>query len=1077
MGRSRLVTAVAATAAALLLLTAGGAHAARLAGPQSPGTSAAADEGTASAVPGRAASLAPDLTAPVTTDDAPTGWRDVPVSVTLTATDDASGVAATWYKVDTGGWTKGTSVLIPAPANHSNDRVHTILYYSVDGAGNVEAQKSCQVRIDTSPPVTSTDEPSPPYGQPDVVTWYRTARTVGLFALDRAPDGSDGSGVKRTEYRPLGGTGWTTGTSILVPAPQDHSNDGVKTFEYRSVDVLDHVEVTKSVSVGIDTEAPVTRDDADLLAHDTDVTVRLTAADARSGVATTAYRVDAGSWQTGTSVRVSTSLGDGAHVVEYYSTDAAGNVEATRSCTVKIDTSAPVTTVIGSDGLWHRLPVTLTLVADDGPAGSGVARTEFRVDGAAWTAGTSVTVAAPADHTNDGVHTVRYRSVDALGHVEATRSVEVKIDTLAPSTSDDAPVLPRATDVTVTLTANDARSGVAQTWYRLDRGAWQVGTSVLVPTSLGDGIHVIDYYSVDVAGNVEVARSCEVIIDTRPLDTTSPVTTASGADDLWHRLPVVLTLSADDGDGSGVARTEYRVDENSAWIVGQQVTVTAPIDHSNDGLHTVYYRSVDAAGNVEAAKSLVVMIDTTPPSTTDDAPGQARDADVTVTLTPRDLLSGVASTHYRLDGGAWRVGASVLVPTSLGDGAHRVEYYSVDAAGNQETTRSCTVTIDTTVPVVDTTPPVTIVSGADDLWHSEAVVLTLSADDGDGTGVDRTEYMIDGAATWTLGTQVTVLAPADHSWDGEHSVQFRSRDRAGNVEVANAVTVRIDTTPPTTIDDAPAEPRPGDVTVTLTATDVHAGVASTGYRIDGGAWQQGTSVLVPAALGDGTHTVDYRSTDHAGNREATRSCAVTIDTSPPRETIPPVTVADAPEGWSRGNVTVYLYASDEGGSGVSKTQYRVDGRPDWTEGKLVKVQADPVWHSTDGEHIIEYRSIDKDGNVEQAKTCTVRIDTRRPVTAALASVSVRRGRFVTLRFKVDDEFPNGGTATVTIRIKTRSGRLVKTLRMSTPQPLGVELTKRFRCTLPKGTYRFWVYARDTAGNPQVKPASRRLTVK
>lgn len=1076
MGRSRLLTAAAAAAAALLLLAAGGAHAARIAGPASPGTSAVAKEGDAFAAPVRAAAQVPDVTPPVTTDDAPTGWRDVPVTVTLNATDDASGVAATWYKVDAGGWTNGTSVLIPAPANHSNDRVHTILYYSIDGAGNVEAQKSCQVRIDTSPPVTSTDEPPPPYGQPDVITWYRVARTVTLSAVDRAPDGSDASGVKRTEFRLEGAAVWTVGTSIFVPAPSDHSNDGVRSYQYRSVDNLNHVEAAKKVSLGIDTEAPVTTDDADGLPRDTDVTVRLSASDARSGVDTTSYRIDAGAWKVGTSVLVPKSLGDGVHTVQYYSTDAAGNVEQTRTARVIIDTTAPGTTVLGADGLWHRLPVTLTLSADDGPSGSGVARTEYKVNGAAaWTVGTTVTIAAPSDHTGDGVHTVQYRSVDLLGHVETTRSVEVKIDTVAPSTSDDAPVLPRSTDVTVTLTPSDARSGVAQTRYRIDGGAWTTGTSVFVPVSLGDGVHVIDYYSVDVAGNVEVTRSCGVTIDTKPLDTTPPTTSASGADDLWHRLPVVISLAADDGGGSGVARTEYRVDAAITWIVGQQVTVTAPIDHSNDGAHTVYYRSVDLAGNVEIARSLLVKIDTTAPSTADDAPAQARDTDVTVTLSPSDLLSGVTSTHYRVDGGAWKVGTSVPVPVSLGDGAHRVEYYSVDAAGNQETTRSCTVTIDTTVPVVDTTPPVTSVSGADGLWHNQPVVLTLSADDGDGTGVDRTEYRVNGAASWTLGTQVTVLAPADHSWDGERSVQYRSRDLAGNVEAAKGVIVKIDTTPPTTIDDAPLEPRSGDVTVTLTATDAHAGVASSEYRIDGGDWQRGTSVLVPAALGDGTHTVDYRSTDNAGNREATRSCAVVIDTS---EDIPPVTVHKSPDGWSRYNVTVYLYASDEGGSGVWKTQFRVDGLPPgWSEGNLVKVLAEPDGHSMDGEHLITYRSVDNDGNVEQAKTCTVRIDTRSPVTAALASVSVRKGRYVTLRFRVDDQFPNGGTAAVTVKIKTRAGRRVKTLRMTTPKPIGTELTKRFRCTLEKGSYRYWVYARDAAGNPQVKPASRKLTVK
>ena len=41
-----------------------------------------------------------DDDAPVTTDDAPSGWVRGPVDVNLTATDTASGVASTLYSLD-----------------------------------------------------------------------------------------------------------------------------------------------------------------------------------------------------------------------------------------------------------------------------------------------------------------------------------------------------------------------------------------------------------------------------------------------------------------------------------------------------------------------------------------------------------------------------------------------------------------------------------------------------------------------------------------------------------------------------------------------------------------------------------------------------------------------------------------------------------------------------------------------------------------------------------------------------------------------------------------------------------------
>ena len=99
----------------------------------------------------------PDMTPPTTTASGyDANWHRLPVTVAFTATDNAggSGVAYTQFSTDGGTtWTQGTSVLVPAPANHAGDGLHTILYQSVDNAGNWETAKSCQVKIDTTGPV------------------------------------------------------------------------------------------------------------------------------------------------------------------------------------------------------------------------------------------------------------------------------------------------------------------------------------------------------------------------------------------------------------------------------------------------------------------------------------------------------------------------------------------------------------------------------------------------------------------------------------------------------------------------------------------------------------------------------------------------------------------------------------------------------------------------------------------------------------------------------------------------------------------------------------------------------------
>jgi len=62
-------------------------------------------------------------------DNADASWHNAPVTVALTGVDAESGVtlpSGLEYKVDGGSFTAGTSVVVPAPANGSNDGTHTI---------------------------------------------------------------------------------------------------------------------------------------------------------------------------------------------------------------------------------------------------------------------------------------------------------------------------------------------------------------------------------------------------------------------------------------------------------------------------------------------------------------------------------------------------------------------------------------------------------------------------------------------------------------------------------------------------------------------------------------------------------------------------------------------------------------------------------------------------------------------------------------------------------------------------------------------------------------------------------------
>ena len=160
----------------------------------------------------------------------------------------------------------------------------------------------------------------------------------------------------------------------------------------------------------------------------------------------------------------------------------------------------------------------IKLTATD--AGSGVAATYYKLDGGAQVTGTSITVTARSARTR-----FEFWSVDVAGNIEAAQDRDLHdhrpgaVDTTAPVTTSDA----EATYVTaaaITLTATDAGSGVAATYYKLDGGAQAAGTSITVDRS---GAHTLEFWSVDVAGNIETRTRPRRFTITAPVASTPPL--------------------------------------------------------------------------------------------------------------------------------------------------------------------------------------------------------------------------------------------------------------------------------------------------------------------------------------------------------------------------------------------------------------------------------------------------------------------------------------------------------------------------------------------------------------------------
>lgn len=270
------------------------------------------------------------------------------------------------------------------------------------------------------------------------------------------------------------------------------------------------------------------------------------------------------------------------------------------------------------------------------------------------------------------------------------------------------------------------------------------------------------------------------------------------------------------------------------------------------------------------------------------------DVQVALTSTVNDSGADVQEVHYSIDGAPEVVVSGSSASFSVnGEGAHTVVYYAKDNAGNEETHRSSTISIDTTLPII--TASVSPAPNAEG-WNNSDVTVTFECTDS-----------ASGIATCPSPVTVTTEDPG-------LQINSEAVDNSGKT-ATTSVTLKIDKTGPVTnIALSGTAGSNGwylsDVQATLTSTDSGAGVLEIHYSIDGAP-----EVVVPGASasfsisGEGTHTVVYYAKDNVGNEETHHSPTILIDKTPPA-IMGSVSPAPNIRGWNNTNVTVTFECND-----------------------------------------------------------------------------------------------------------------------------------------------------------------------
>ena len=316
-----------------------------------------------------------------------------------------------------------------------------------------------------------------------------------------------------------------------------------------------------------------------------------------------------------------------------------------------------------------------------------------------------------------------------------------------------------------------------------------------------------------------------------------------------------------------------------------------------DGHYTWSYTGSEPWANNPTAfsRSGGFDLDATDPTTTSATTGTLHPSGwyttpATVKLTGKDAFSGMRATWYTVDGGKKTRYAGPFAIATSGD--HKVEYWSVDKAGNVEQPRTLGVKVDVTAPL--TTAQLTGPVGEPGFFRDD-VTVGLDASDAQ-SGVASSEIGLDGAPLGAYTGPIVVSAA------GPHRVAFRSTDVTGRREQTRTVEFTIDRTAPTLGTPEGVAPSAGQFSpngdgLADTIAVSHALTERGAIRIvvtpaGGGAAVRTSTIPVGAAgagsvawdgradgggfVADGDYTLTLTPLDRARNAGPSQAVAVTV---------------------------------------------------------------------------------------------------------------------------------------------------------------------------------------------------------
>ena len=620
-------------------------------------------------------------------------WTNKDVTLTVTASDDNK-LNTTAYSFDNGDTWQASN----KKSFSSNQTVNIKVR---DEAGNISDAISVVInRIDKTKPTINSVTGNP-------VDWTNKDVTLTVNASDT------GSGLHSSAaYSFDNGNTWQNSNQ------KSFSSNQIVYIKVR--DKAGNISDAKSETITkIDKTPPTVKITGNPTAWtNKDATLKIDASDIGSGLNTAngAYSFDGGTtWSNNTSkVYISNTNGIVIKV-----RDNVGNITTNTINITKIDKTVPgILKVDGNPTAWTKSSAKLTVSATSN-GGSEVISYSFD-NGTSWQPSNQ------KEFTSN--QTVYVRAKDEAGNISLAETVKItKVDQIKPTVKVTGnPTAWTNKDVTLTITASDAESGLHDTPYSFDGGkTWSASNTKVFTKN-----QVVNIQVRDKVGNIY-----ETSVTISKIDKVLPTVNVTGNPTAWTKDDVTLTITASDAEsGLNTAQGAYSFDGGTTWSNNTSKVYTK-------NTNGIIIKVRDVAGNITTNTINITKIDKDAPtiSSVVKNPDTWTTGNVTLTINATDAGCGLHDTPYSFDGGkTWQKEASKVYTENTKNIVIKVR----DKLENTATYDVVNITnIDRTPPVISS------VTGNPKRWTNQDVTLKITATDAI-SGLHDTPYSFDGGKTW-----------------------------------------------------------------------------------------------------------------------------------------------------------------------------------------------------------------------------------------------------------------------------------------------------------------------------------------